>query len=208
MSLKIPIKEIWREKQRTIILIIVILASLILLPFDLPIVIFIANLRHPTLNILFVYFTNYGNYIFAVIEGIILVLCSKSKEKQKYSIAIIFSYVGWFVSSRIVSSLKIITQRPRPYKIAKNLKLSGTWAGGYSFPSGHSASAFSLSVPLIIETKSRIIKIVLIFFAILMAFSRVYCGVHYPTDILWGSYIGYIISSSIYNMYKSKRHNK
>lgn len=208
MSLKNILTKARLQDSRNTGLIILIAISLVLLPFDLSIVILIARLRHPILNTFFVHFTNYGNYIFAVVEGIILVAYSRSKKKQKYSIAIIFSYVGWFISSRIVSSLKIITQRPRPYKIIENIKLPGTWAGGYSFPSGHSASAFSLSAPLIIEAKSKIIKFMLIFFALLMAFSRVYCGVHYLTDILWGSYIGYIVSASVYKMYLTRRMQK
>jgi undecaprenyl-diphosphatase len=67
-----------------------------------------------------------------------------------------------------------------------------TW--NFSFPSFHAMFVFSL-LPLLNKQYSKF-KYVWIIFAILVAFSRVYLGVHYLSDVLAGAIIGYLIGVS------------
>ena len=61
----------------------------------------------------------------------------------------------------------------------------------YSFPSIHAATSFSV-LP-ILDREFKKVKWFWILFAILISFSRVYVGVHYFSDIVFGAIIGYLI---------------
>lgn len=86
--------------------------------------------------------------------------------------------------------LKAIILRPRPESpiTALNEPLS-------SFPSGHSSRAFTMFGVLASFYKEYIIGFYLI--AILIAFSRLYLGVHYLSDVIFGSLIGVIIAQLV-----------
>ena len=66
-------------------------------------------------------------------------------------------------------------------------------APDYSFPSGHTGSAFALAVVIfmVMDRKYGIIALIL---ASLMGFSRLYVGIHYPSDVLGGVILGVVTS--------------
>jgi undecaprenyl-diphosphatase len=100
--------------------------------------------------------------------------------------------------------LKNIIQRPRPFLQVPVINLLITKPMSYSFPSGHTASSFAV-VGIIFSTikKFRIHAIIL---AILIAFSRMYLYVHYPSDILGGILLGLLCSKVVLLVYKNKFH--
>lgn len=135
----------------------------------------------------FIFITHMGSvYALSAIAILFLLL---PMTRKNIGIPMFFSF---FASSMLFSILKSIFKRPRP-----NInRLIGT--GGYSFPSGHSATSFSIYFFLmfmcIIYIKNKNLKIILVIVTsilpILIAFSRVYLGVHYLTDVIAGSSIG------------------
>lgn len=86
-------------------------------------------------------------------------------------------------------------------------------AAGYSFPSGHSTGAFLIFGSLLIVVSQRLnkgplkvaVQVSLIALIVLIGLSRIYLGVHYPSDVLAGFALGYGILNLIYPTYMSLR---
>lgn len=85
--------------------------------------------------------------------------------------------------------LKNIVARPRPYTMIEGLILAGPAEWDWSFPSGHTGASFAVAVCMLL-LMSRKIGIPALILAILISFSRLYIGVHYPTDVICGALIG------------------
>ncbi|AEV95447.1 phosphatase PAP2 family protein [Pediococcus claussenii] len=162
-----------------------------LYPFDK----FITNLIQldpsPLKLTFFKIITQIGNQIpFIIINFAILLILTVSKH-FKYGIFLLFTTFG---SSLINHLIKEWVKRPRPLPHLVR-------ATGYSFPSGHSVVAIALFGGLIIITnqiiKNKAIKFVLNFIwslgLILLPISRVYLNVHYPSDIIGGMLLGFMI---------------
>jgi membrane-associated phospholipid phosphatase len=60
----------------------------------------------------------------------------------------------------------------------------------YSFPSGHSASAFAIFVGISFLVKLWYWKVILLLIAIIAGFSRIYLAMHFPVDVIAGSLVG------------------
>lgn len=118
--------------------------------------------------------------------------------------------------------LKNLIARTRPYdEIDGLINLVGRQSD-YSFPSGHTGAAFAVAgamlvvalfgLPMIeksgeISRKDpslsfKLISVLLIMYATLLAFSRMYVGVHYPTDVLCGLLLGLGTSAMAYLIYQ------
>jgi undecaprenyl-diphosphatase len=85
--------------------------------------------------------------------------------------------------------LKILIMRPRPY-MAIPTAIIVSVESGWSFPSGHSGRIFSLLPSS--NNASRTLRLFGYLIASLVAFSRIYLGVHYLSDVFLGAIIGYI----------------
>ncbi|MCE1188247.1 MAG: phosphatase PAP2 family protein [Ignavibacteria bacterium] len=112
-------------------------------------------------------------------------------------------YIGAsVVSSAIVSNiLKYAVNRPRPFVTYPFLE-KVTSGGSPSFPSGHTADAFSIATSLSIAYPKWYIIIPAYGWAGAVAYSRMDLGVHYPSDVLAGAIIG---AGSAYLCYKGQQ---
>ncbi len=98
--------------------------------------------------------------------------------------------------------IKNMFLRLRPYfesdeiqllrKIDKSADIYDIAAQGYSFPSGHSANSVGVFGSLAAYTRKRWLTVLAVIFPLLVGFSRVYTGAHYPSDVLAGWAIGLI----------------
>jgi undecaprenyl-diphosphatase len=84
---------------------------------------------------------------------------------------------------------KLIANRPRPYEVVAGAVLRQSPAHGTSFPSSHTAVTVAVVIALV-PFLPRALAGVAIAYAVLVGWSRVYLGVHYPLDILGGAGIG------------------
>lgn len=92
------------------------------------------------------------------------------------------------ISQIIVQSLKLILSRERPYNMMKNLNTFNILLKDYSFPSGHTTASFSIATILTLNFPK--IWPIAYFYALIIGLSRIYLGVHYPTDVVVGIILG------------------
>lgn len=90
----------------------------------------------------------------------------------------------------IIHFIKKAVDRPRPNITLSNVHTFNIPLYNYSFPSGHTTAAFSVAVSAAFLLPA--FATLAIILAALVGFSRIYLGVHYPTDVIIGAFIGSI----------------
>lgn len=150
--------------------------------FDEPILLFIHSFTSPLLNTFFMTITHLGDSVIMLIVAMILAIYFAYKRVYQKALILVFSMGGIVVANTI---LKFLFQRDRP-TLWQHI-VSET---NFSFPSGHAMVSAGFAVVLIVlcwNTKYRRLTIVLAAVGtLLVALSRLYLGVHYPSDILAG----------------------
>ncbi len=152
------------------------------------------------LNYFFVAITDARFWIFPAIVASILFI---RKEHNKALIVLLLAGITIAISDPVSSQIfKPLLHRPRPchpdYFINGAHLLFG-FKSSLSFPSSHSTNIFALAFILTMFYPSRWIWF--FSFAILIGFSRIYVGVHYPGDVLGGALLGVIIALLVYSGY-------
>jgi undecaprenyl-diphosphatase len=96
-----------------------------------------------------------------------------------------------------LSSLgKLITDRPRPPLRYREPAALVPVPHTSSFPSGHAATSFACAATLA-RFAPRRVAVLLYILAALIAYSRVYVGVHYPLDVLGGALLGLLVARAL-----------
>lgn len=102
--------------------------------------------------------------------------------------------------------IKGIIKRPRPFLNIHDYNLLVNIPHGYSMPSGHSLASFMMAT--ILAAYFPKYKIFYYLYAGLIAFSRVYVGVHYPSDVLVGAILGLVLAKVYLVIIKKYFHDK
>ena len=167
------------------------------LQIDGAILLFIQNnLRSPMLTQICKYLSDYG----VIIMGVYVVLMLLWEKRRVFPIAsacVVSGLLGDFIKDY----LKHYVRRPRPFLEIPSLEPLIKPPKGFSFPSGHTTLAFAVAFILYRILPKRY-SIPALCMAVLVAFSRLYMGVHYPTDILGGICVGYIAALITEFLYK------
>lgn len=132
---------------------------------------------------------------------LIIVLLLTKKYRRCGGMLLLTLTITFFLGEFV---LKPIIARPRPFIDNPNVLLLIPPPNGYSCPSNHASSSFAVAAMLCFyEKKSGIAALVL---ASLIAFSRIFLFVHYPTDVLLGAAMGILCSVLLYRWSRSWPH--
>jgi len=148
------------------------------------IIIFVQKIRSPFSDAFFFFISFFGTHVFYIILLPFLYWCVD--KKYAYGIFIIFLISSW--SNAVAKDLLL---HPRPYNLNEAVKIGKT--SGYGIPSGHAQQSLVVGVSLSLWLKNRFFTYFSVAAILLIALSRVYLGVHFPTDIFGGWLLGSII---------------
>ncbi|MBR0133464.1 MAG: phosphatase PAP2 family protein [Lachnospiraceae bacterium] len=143
------------------------------------------------------------------------------KQTRKAGLCSMIALLGSVVLNNVI--LKPLIARPRPFWFGNSpdskgivanvegLKCIVKEAKDYSFPSGHTAASFASAVALYPSLQKKY-SVPLFILAALIAFSRLYIGIHYPTDVLVGlidgiflGIMGALLGNYIYKKFEEKK---
>ena len=103
-----------------------------------------------------------------------------------------------------VQLFKEIFQRARPCHLLEGIRVVNGCGGPFGFISSHATNSFAIAFFISLLLRRFWWFINLFSWAVLIGFSRVYLGVHYPFDILGGMFWGVFVSLLVYYIYKMK----
>lgn len=164
-----------------------------LLKIDVGILLFLQEyVRNDGLTPIIKFITEYGSFTMIAL-GVILMIFGK----RKYRIAGIVAVLAVVLDNIIVTGIKNVLARPRPYITFPEVIPMVGIPSKYSFPSGHTGFAFSVALSFCKYLPKKYCVISLVISA-LVGFSRLYLGVHYPSDVLAGVVVGFVASGLAY----------
>jgi undecaprenyl-diphosphatase len=166
--------------------------------FDDPIRQFVYSLRMDGLNTLLEGITYLGNWQSIVMVSLLLL----AYDKTRIPYGVLGATVA-ITDTLLNKGLKQLFERARPDDVLPLIE-----QGGYAFPSGHSVTsmAFYGMLLFLVQTrmedrkKANALSIVLILLIALIGPSRIYLGVHYPTDVLAGWAEGIFVATAVYTL--------
>lgn len=124
-----------------------------------------------------------------------------TRKYRRLGIAMAIGLVTCLVLGNLI--MKNLIARDRPFIVRPDILLAISPPSGYSFPSGHTFSSFISAT--ILARHSRRAAAIAIPSALLIAFSRLYFLVHYPTDVLFGAVLGIIAGLVIYKLVMTEK---
>jgi len=119
--------------------------------------------------------------------------------------AVIFISVAF--SAIVANILKYTIDLPRPYELYPFIEKLGR-GGSPSFPSGHTADAFAFFTAVSLMHRKWFVVVPCLVWALLVGYSRMSLGVHFPSDVLAGALIGTTSSFAFYSLWTRREAKK
>jgi membrane-associated phospholipid phosphatase len=143
--------------------------------------------------------TQFGNGAAGILLGILLYFGGERRLAVELLLGILSLWL-------VVELLKAIVERTRPFLALEDVRVVGMRERGQSFPSGHTSQAFFMATFL-----SRAFEIdplitgLLYATAVMVGFTRIYVGAHYPRDVIAGAILGNVwgILTEVIEVYRS-----
>ncbi|MFA8450649.1 MAG: phosphatase PAP2 family protein [Bacteroidales bacterium] len=157
--------------------------------------------RIAKLDPIFQFCTNISSYL-CILILVVLLLYATIRWKRQLILRSFHLWLCWILSLVFSSLLKWLIGRPRPFETYDFIEKLSV-AGSPSFPSGHTTEVFGIAFGLItIYSKNKVWGYLFLVWAIFIAYTRMYLGVHYPSDVLGGIGIA-LFSVGLVNYYKA-----
>ncbi|KAA2241322.1 phosphatase PAP2 family protein [Chitinophaga agrisoli] len=156
--------------------------------FDIRTLQHIADTRSPGQTKFFLFISNTNDYVNVAIPAGLLIggIADHNPDMRQNALYIASSCA---VTTLLNTAMKLIFKRPRPFKLHVNFTPVYT-PGGYSFPSGHTSSAFSSATALARAYPKWYIIAPALLWSGTVGYSRLYLGVHNPSDVAAGAVLG------------------
>ena len=127
------------------------------------------------------------------------------KYKRKFYIIVLFIILAAILADQSSVFIKNLVQRSRPCHepvLEGLVHMFNKQCGGlYGFVSSHASNSFDVAVISLLFIGKRWYTVFIILWALIVSYTRIYLGVHYPGDVLCGSLLGIIIGWSVYRLY-------
>ena len=156
------------------------------------------EIHNPVLDVIMAFVSNLGNAGACwILLSIIFMI---PKKTRKIGLEMLVSIAITFIIGNLI--LKNLAARMRPCQIDTTIALLVEIPRDYSFPSGHSMNGFTAAVALFCNNRKFGIPAILL--AALIAFSRLYNFVHFPTDVLFGILLGTAVALLVDLVFQKK----
>lgn len=151
------------------------------------------GLANPVFDVIMPVLSDCGGFATLLVMCIAAVIILRYLKKDRYYEIAKKCLIALILAGIIAGCLKLTFHSPRPFTILENARQLVIPTESNSFPSGHSASSMSVITVLVSEFRTHKLAVcLLIAFAVLVGFSRIYVGVHYPLDVIVGATVGLI----------------
>ena len=143
-------------------------------------------LRTPLLDAFFSFYTKLGDAgLFWIVLSLLLLFFRPTRKAGLVSLTAML--LGLLCTNVV---LKHLVGRTRPWLMVEGLIHLVEENDPNSFPSGHTCAAFASAIAWLGTLPKRWMKVTALVLAVLMGFSRLYVGVHFPSDVLAGALVG------------------
>lgn len=151
------------------------------------------GLANPFFDVIMPPLSNCGGFATLLVLCILAILVLRYYKKEKYVKIAKLCLYALVLSGIIAACLKLAFHSPRPFTVLEHVRQLTIPSEPNSFPSGHTSSSMSVVTVLVWQLRQhKMIISLLILFALLIAFSRIYVGVHYPFDVFVGAAVGVV----------------
>ena len=176
-----------------------------LLAWDQALFLWLNNMGSPNFDAFWMMMTHRGSNV--VVYLIVWIFLGYKTSWKTAAYLLVFSGVLILCTDQLTNLFKVQVGRLRPCydpEVQSLMRLVKPSCGGkYSFFSGHASNSFALALFFggFMKSYQRILPYVLLIIAGLIAYSRVYIGVHFPLDIICGALVGSLIGWSLYRLW-------